>query len=264
MGLYFAGGINILIGLLFIGLGLFIPDLGIMSVIGAVELVIGAVLAFFGFRRQRGAARDLAIVETGLHGSATILESRQTGWYVNNLPQVALKLRVSVPGQADYDAEHKEVFSYVDVGRLVPGTQLEVRVDPDDQQHLVLEWESAADQGAAPGAAAMPAATMPVFDSSAPLAGVNSAAARLALTRIQQSGLDGTGTLMSFEDLGPAPDGNHNVKYDLLVAVPGRAAQTLHKETELPAIAISLMQVGKTFSLKLDPANPDHPMVAIV
>jgi hypothetical protein len=81
--------------------------------------------------------------------------------------------------------------------------------------------------------------------------------------RIQQTGQDGTGTLMTFEDLGVQPDGNHKVKYDMLVAVPGREPYQLHKETEIPAVALRLMQVGKTFALKLDPANPEHPLLTI-
>ncbi len=43
---------------------------------------------------------------------------------------------------------------------------------------------------------------------------------------------------------------------------PTRPA-SLHKETEIPAVALPLMQVGKTFALKLDPANPEHPLLTI-
>ena len=34
-----------------------------------------------------------------------------------------------------------------------------------------------------------------------------------------------------------------------------------YQETELPAMAVPRMQVGKTFTLRLDPASPEHPML---
>lgn len=144
IGFFIAGGVNLLLGLVFIGLGLFIPSLGIMAAAGALEAVIGGVLIFFGLRRRQSAARDRAIALTGLQGTATVLESHQTGVYVNYQPQVTLKVRVSIPGRPDYEVEHKEVFSYMDAGRKIvtEGTQLNVMVDPDNPHRLVIKWDS--------------------------------------------------------------------------------------------------------------------------
>ena len=145
IGFFIAGGVNLLLGLVFIALGLFIPGLRIMAAAGAMEAVIGAVLVVFGLRRRQGAARDRAIALTGLQGTAIVLESHQTGVYVNYQPQVALKVRVSIPGRPDYEVEHKEVFSYMDAGRKIvtEGTQLNVMVDPDNPNHLIIKWEAA-------------------------------------------------------------------------------------------------------------------------
>ncbi len=109
----------------------------------AVLGVLGTALVVWGVAWWKRAANAQGLRVEGIPGQARITGLRQTGVYVNNQPQVELQLNVSTPMHGGYDVTRKEVVPLIMVGSLASGRPLPVKVDPNNSQDLVIEWESA-------------------------------------------------------------------------------------------------------------------------
>jgi hypothetical protein len=81
-------------------------------------------------------AQHLAV--NGIPGTATISQVTDSGITVNENPTVDLDLVVTVPGREPYAVRHRQTIPRLQVGQLVPGAQLAVKVDPADLQKLVV------------------------------------------------------------------------------------------------------------------------------
>jgi hypothetical protein len=154
-----AGWILIVLGLfeLLLGAGFFlfagaVPDEGSdgMLITGAILGLVGIGMVAGGFVSILAASRRDRISATGLPGTAQILSVGQTGWFVNENPQVELELMVNVPGRAAYPAKVKAVVPLIMLSRLEGS--LPVRVDPSDPRDIVIQWgEPAIAGGWTPG-----------------------------------------------------------------------------------------------------------------
>ncbi len=102
-------------------------------------LVAGLVLAGLVVWVVVGEGRHARLRATGLAASARVVAARQTGTWVNNNPEVALDLEVSVPGRAPYAATLKAVVPQLNLVAVQPGATLAVRVAPDDAGRLALD-----------------------------------------------------------------------------------------------------------------------------
>jgi hypothetical protein len=112
------------------------PSIGIGQIWIAVSVVIG--LVYFAVNRR--ADRMQALTKTGLPGTAQILEMTQTGVYINENPQVKMKLRVDAQGLAPYECEKKVTVPLIALGTLGSGRPLSVYVDPNDHQNMYVDW----------------------------------------------------------------------------------------------------------------------------
>jgi hypothetical protein len=77
----------------------------------------------------------------GLRGRATIDDLHETGWMVNDQPQVHLALTVHVAGREAYGARVTETAPLLALGHLVRGGALPVLVDADAPEHLIVLWK---------------------------------------------------------------------------------------------------------------------------
>jgi hypothetical protein len=68
----------------------------------------------------------------------------QTGMYVNEQPQVKLRLRVSGARLTSFEAERKLVVPLIALGNLGIGKPLAVYVDRTDQSNFTIDWSGAA------------------------------------------------------------------------------------------------------------------------
>ncbi|MEO0190071.1 MAG: hypothetical protein ABIL18_03725 [candidate division WOR-3 bacterium] len=73
----------------------------------------------------------------GIPGTAEILSAEQTGVYINKLPQVCLKLSISTGMFAPYTVTTNKVFSFTDMGKLIPGAKFQVLVDPKKPKRFI-------------------------------------------------------------------------------------------------------------------------------
>ena len=79
-----------------------------------------------------------ALLEQGQSAEATILKVWDTGWTVNENPQVGLLLDVRPPGEEPFQAEVKSVVSRLAVGQLGPGAVVRLRYDLRGRRRVVL------------------------------------------------------------------------------------------------------------------------------
>ena len=68
-----------------------------------------------------------------------------------------IQLEVSVPGQAAYTATIKQAIPRMQAPMLQPGASLAVKVDPEDRDSIVLDWQSQGEQAMALAGQAMQA-----------------------------------------------------------------------------------------------------------
>ncbi len=97
------------------------------------------LIAVFGFLGWRAQANE-RLKHEGIRGTAQVLEAEQTGMYVNNQPQVRLRLRVEAPGIAPYEVDKRVTVPLIAVGTLTSGRPLSVSVDPEDRDRIAIDW----------------------------------------------------------------------------------------------------------------------------
>ena len=127
-----------------------LPSVGIGQIWIAVAVVIGIV--YFFINRRVGAMQ--ALTKTGRPGQAQILSMEQTGVYINENPQVKMKLRVEAQGIPPYECEKKATVPLIALGVLGTGRPLSVYVDENDHENIYIDW-SGASAGAGAGAGAV-------------------------------------------------------------------------------------------------------------
>jgi hypothetical protein len=75
--------------------------------------------------------------QNGLKGSAVILAAEETGTYVNNCPQVEMRLQISVPGRQPYDIVHKRCLSPLSLAQFQSGAAMPVLIDPKNPKKIM-------------------------------------------------------------------------------------------------------------------------------
>lgn len=136
-----------------------LPWVGIGQIWIAVAVLIGLIYFFI----NRATGRKLALRQTGLPGSAQVLEMTQTGVYINENPQVKLKLQVQAQGIPPYQCEIKATVPLIAIGMLGTGRPLTVFVNPNDHEDIFVDWSN---MSAGAATASMPGA--PVAAGSMP------------------------------------------------------------------------------------------------
>lgn len=107
----------------------------LLIIVGLVLLAAVAVTVFI-FARAGG---EKALEQSGVAARAKVLALARTG--VNrgpNMPLVRFKLEVSPPRGSTYVVEIEQGIHVMDLPRYEPGSEVEVRIDPRDRDHLVL------------------------------------------------------------------------------------------------------------------------------
>jgi hypothetical protein len=152
--------IELALAVVFIAIGLFVPivDWG-MFLTAAILGATGIVLLVIGLRVRSSAAANAALLQSGMPGTALVTGVSQTGMYLNENPQVAMDLRVDLPGREPYLATRKEFVPLILLGRLTSGVPLPVRVDRANPQRLVIDWSNVGLASAAPAMTGMPGST---------------------------------------------------------------------------------------------------------
>jgi hypothetical protein len=93
------------------------------------------------FMKNMAAQGDVGrLRSTGLQGTATIHQFRETGNKVGMNPVVELQLMVHVDGRPDWLVTHQESMAPVVINGLSNGKQLVCHVNPDDPTEMVIDF----------------------------------------------------------------------------------------------------------------------------
>ncbi len=156
------GIIGGIVGLL-VGMGVVVMtsgSIGIYIALGMLVLFGGMFYLFYRlfFKPMINASR---LQKSGIPGRARILEVRDTGVTINNNPQVKLVLDVKNSFGQKYTAECRVLVSRINPGAYAPGMEVAVKIDPKNEQNVVLDFSQAAasaqQQYSAPAADALKA-----------------------------------------------------------------------------------------------------------
>ena len=303
-----AGWILLLMGLfeLVLGAGFWlflggIPEAGEgMVITGLILGLVGLGMIIAGFFLVVGARRRDRISATGLPGTGQILSVGQTGWFVNNNPQVELELMVNVPGRGAYPAKVKEVVPLIMLNRL-QGT-LPIRVDPSDPERVEIQWDAPAFGGgwteggigggfgpAGAGSAGPVRAGESEPPWSGPGSGTDETLAQVAAAYgaggaggappvfglpeqasysveqirawLRANGLAAEATIETLQDSGQTVGDERLFNMDTTVRVPGRAPfRTGPSAAMVPLEKVGRIAVGVTLPARVAPDNPNMLM----
>jgi len=131
-------------------IGLLVSIAVMLTTTGSMGIYISlAMLLLFGgmfylfyrliFRPMINAGR---LQKTGLPGTARILEVRDTGVTINRNPQVKLILEVKNSFGQKYNAQCRVLVSRINPGAYMPGMEVPVKIDPKNEQNVVLDFSS--------------------------------------------------------------------------------------------------------------------------
>lgn len=89
---------------------------------------------------QADMQKQQELLTSGTPGRATIKNFTDTGTIVNFNPQVVLDLEIAIEGQDPYAAQLTPSVPQIYLGKLTPGANIGVRVDPADPSSLAIDW----------------------------------------------------------------------------------------------------------------------------
>jgi hypothetical protein len=101
--------------------------------VGLLQVGIGHMIA-------KSALRTKTLRESGLYGSARILNVAETGTTINDQPEVRCTLEVSLPGEGAYTTVITSLVPIIKVGLLTSPNPVPVRVNPSDRNDILIEW----------------------------------------------------------------------------------------------------------------------------
>lgn len=112
---------------------------GIYMGIGMLALFGGMFYLFYRifFKPMINNSR---LQKTGIPGTARILEVRDTGVTINNNPQVKLMLEVKNSFGQRYNAQCRVLVSRINPWAYQPGMEVAVKIDPKNEQNVVLDF----------------------------------------------------------------------------------------------------------------------------
>jgi hypothetical protein len=87
---------------------------------------------------QQAAAARLAA--EGTPARAQVNAARDTGTMANMQPVMEIDLMVFPEGQPPYPVSLRQIVPLAQVGRLAPGAQLAVKIDPSDTSAVWIDW----------------------------------------------------------------------------------------------------------------------------
>ncbi len=139
----------IVIGIIFIVLGFHTPpgartgdgyplDIFFFLMGGTFIVIIVAIIGGIILWNSRKLKEIEWFKKFGIPGTGEIISAEQTGVYINNLPQVRLKLNIITGAGSPYTITIKRVFNLLEIGKLIPGARLQLLIDPRRPQRVLI------------------------------------------------------------------------------------------------------------------------------
>jgi hypothetical protein len=129
--------IGIIIGIAGGGLGLLVatiaaPPFGIL-----MTLIFVGVFGWVFISLIKPQLDGQKLMQTGKDGSAEVMKIWDTGWTMNNDPQIGMTLMVTpADGSEPYETDLKQFISRLDVPNFQVGQKLAVKIDPNNPKKI--------------------------------------------------------------------------------------------------------------------------------
>ncbi|MBU1916033.1 hypothetical protein KKC47_02815 [Patescibacteria group bacterium] len=140
-----------------IGIGLIIispavkPDLsGVWGVSKSTELLVTGLffiispiigLGWIFLWMRRGQQRAAYLIKNGISGAAKILDYKETGQTLNDVPKIGFRLEIAAPGKQKYELQYYEYVSLLYLSKLSIGKELPVKIDPSNQHNILIDFD---------------------------------------------------------------------------------------------------------------------------
>jgi hypothetical protein len=192
------------------------------------------------------------LTEHGKPAQATILEINDTGWTINQSPQVRFVLEVQPEEGEPYKAELKSVINRLDVPQFQPGTKLKVMVDPANPQHLAIAEAYSGAGGEA--VAALDSGAIQKEQLQKHLE-----ALEVASEAIRQKGQEAPAKIILGVWMGVNVNGDNPLMHFLLeVQPPGTEPFAAEATGVIKESSKSRYEPGQLISVKYDPEHPER------
>lgn len=133
LGIVVFGGGSAITSSLDPGMGTTVMIVGSIAFTIVVSLVVIRMI-------MKGPATRKKLATRGVDATAQLMAVETTGTRVNHQPMIRLKMMVSVPNKAPYAALHHEIVPAHMLGSIAPGSQVRVKVDPNDPTLMAVIW----------------------------------------------------------------------------------------------------------------------------
>lgn len=100
--------------------------------------ITGIVFLLVGVKHIRAGRRAFRLHTRGIPAQARVRSLTPTGWRINKVPQYAIELDVSLPGEASYSVTVKKTVHDMDRQLYEPGSTVHVKVDPEDRSRVAV------------------------------------------------------------------------------------------------------------------------------
>jgi hypothetical protein len=102
-------------------------------------LPMGLIFGSIGRAMGKAAARAERLRVHGIAGTGQVIGAQPTGMSINNVPEMAIRLQIVLPGRPPYEATTKMLLGASAVHALAPGASVAVRVDPENVSDVLIE-----------------------------------------------------------------------------------------------------------------------------
>ncbi len=265
-GLLIGGIVQLVVGVIFIGVAFSVPIIrNTLLIIGVIELIVGVGLVAIGVKARGRAQEAQQLKVTGLAGQAAIVGMRQTGVTMNEQPQVELQLQIQIPGRQPYQITKKEYVPLMLLGALTSGRPLPVKVDPANLQNVVIEWESALSApmaGAAGGQGVIvgkDVAATPELVAQGAAQGMLPSESEIEYKRqrLRQFGKDGSAVVQSVQNTGQTVGKYQLFVVDLVITMEGETKDAPASAAAIDPKYAANVVPGVRVPVKYDADNHD-------
>lgn len=241
-------------------LSIVLPIVITIVVVGVVVVVMGLVFV----PMLLGSMRRQKLMQTGVSANAQILSVWQTGMYVNEQPQIGMKLLVNPPNGQPFEAETKMVVSLIQIPQFQPGQMVEVKYDPAKPNEVAIAsiLQSAPAMGGMPGvmAGGMAGGASNLNPSQVEQMLRSYQAAN---EQISKTGLQARATVIQFSPMGINVNGN-NPAVNLMLEVHPTTGPAFTSQAQGIVIAESSIpkyQPGQMITVRYNPNDPTRVAV---
>jgi hypothetical protein len=255
--------------------------------IAAVALLaVGVSLVVIGVLVLRRSSRNERIEREGIPGTARILSLSQTGMYLNEQPQIAMELEVTVPGHPTFRTTHRSFVPLILLGQLTAGGELPIKADPAKPTRVIVDWQQRAaepgvtisvgsgTQGTPTGSAAwldnlspemrktvtdaLSRAGLEVADRPAGEPARAPSAAGATADSLAGAGPAGEALagIRAIQDTGVEVDAGKVMVLDLALLVSGQPERRVRHAVTVPPEVVPRIAVGVTLPVRVDPHDP--------